>query len=249
MKWWKAAMSNSEFHLPDAETSSAVGDHNDHGGYCRRSDTRPTRRFSRQRLAAIVGLVLWGTGIAGGFVYAMLYEITPATSEVAGNQWPAATSCSLTRQHPTLVLFVHPHCPCSRASLNELSVLMTHCEGRLDAHVLFYKPSSASREWTRTDLWYAAARIPGVQPRVDVDGAERRHFGARVSGEVFLYQASGELAFHGGITASRGHAGDNAGRSAIESLVLNNTAVASKTPVFGCELRDPDAVPGSECCR
>ncbi|MEX0937218.1 MAG: hypothetical protein WDZ59_05105 [Pirellulales bacterium] len=246
-------MSNLGFHLPDAETSPAVGDYvgdyNDNGGRRRGSPGRTRRRFSRERLAIVAGLVLWGTGIAGGFVYAMLYEITPATSDVAGNHWPAATSCSLTRQHPTLVLFVHPHCPCSRATLNELSVLMTHCEGRLAAHVLFYKPGSATTQWTRTDLWHAADRIPGVQTRVDVDGAERRHFGARVSGEVFLYQASGELAFHGGITASRGHAGDNAGRSAIESLVLNHAATASTTPVFGCELQDSDAVPGSECCR
>jgi hypothetical protein len=116
---------------------------------------------------------------------------------------------------------------------------MTHCQGLVNAQVVFMKPPSVSAEWTRTDLWDSAADIPGVVLRLDVDGAEQRRFAASISGEVFLYRPDGGLAFHGGITASRGHSGDNDGRSALESLLHNRNVLTNKSPVFGCELQSP----------
>jgi hypothetical protein len=71
-------------------------------------------------------------------------------------------------------------------------------------------------------------------PRVDVGGTEHRRFGARVSGEVYLFQTDGQLVFHGGITAGRGHAGDNLGRSAVESFLREGVLPPETTPVFGC---------------
>jgi hypothetical protein len=35
---------------------------------------------------------------------------------------------------------IHPHCPCSRASIGELSILMAHSRGRLAAFVVFVEP-------------------------------------------------------------------------------------------------------------
>ena len=49
----------------------------------------------------------------------------------------------------------------------------------------------------------------------DDDGAEARRFGAETSGQTLLYDARGALAFSGGITGARGHAGDNAGRASL----------------------------------
>jgi hypothetical protein len=47
--------------------------------------------------------------------------------------------------------------------------------------------------------------------------------------------------FSGGITASRGHEGDNAGRAAIEQLVRHERADRLSTWVFGCALFAPAA--------
>jgi hypothetical protein len=137
-------------------------------------------------------------------------------------------------------MFVHPHCPCSRATLAEMAVLMTHCRGRLHADIMFLQPPSFSDEWTHSDLWESAARIPDAMVRVDTGGAEQRRFGARVSGETFVYSADRRLLFHGGITAARGHVGDNAGRSAIESLVLEGGSSFQGTAVYGCQLQSPE---------
>src|SRR5436190_6315 len=79
--------------------------------------------------------------------------------------------------------------------------------------------------------------IPGVTVRADVDGEAARRFGAATSGQALLYTADGRLLFSGGITESRGHEGDNAGRSAIAALVLGAEPTKLATsPVYGCPL-------------
>jgi hypothetical protein len=75
-----------------------------------------------------------------------------------------------------------------------------------------------------------------VQP--DRNGVEAARFGAETSGFVTLFDVSGHLLFRGGITASRGHAGDNVGADAIVSLVNGAPARHRQTPVFGCGLLD-----------
>ena len=197
----------------------------------------------------IVVVVIWGLGIAAGSLYSLDYATTPTKTHSVVDHWLVESACTLCAHQPTLVMFVHPRCPCSRASLNELAILMTHCQGRVNVQVLFMKPPSLPADWAKTDLWDSAADIPGVMPRLDLDGAEQRRFAARVSGEVFLYLPDGSLAFHGGITAGRGHYGDNQGRAAIEALLLDRDLQTGSTPVFGCELEPPgsssnDLTPG-----
>ena len=183
---------------------------------------------------------LWGLAVAGGSLYSFTYQMTPQKTLRADTQWPGSSICELSENQSTLVMFVHPRCPCSRASLNELAVLLTRCRSRIAAHVMFVRPDSYDDDWARTDLWSSASSIPGVDPHIDGGGAERQKFGARVSGEVFLYDTSGMLIFHGGITAGRGHAGDNEGRAAIESILLRGSEQTTTAPAFGCSLVSPD---------
>jgi hypothetical protein len=51
-----------------------------------------------------------------------------------------------------------------------------------------------------------------------------------------VYDAGGALLFSGGITGSRGHAGDNAGRSSIVALLNRLPGTHTSTNVFGCSL-------------
>ncbi len=136
-------------------------------------------------------------------------------------------------------MLAHPHCPCTRASVGELARLMTRCEGLLTARVLFFEPPDAPEGWVRTDLWRSAAAIPGVDVLEDESGVEAGRFGATTSGQTVLYDVNGRLLFRGGITGARGHAGDNAGRSAIVSLLTGGTAGRMETSVFGCALQAP----------
>jgi hypothetical protein len=120
---------------------------------------------------------------------------------------------------------------------------MAQTQGRVTAFVLFLKPAGFSDDWEKTDLWQSAASIPGVNVVADEDGVEAGCFHAVTSGQTVLYDAEGRLLFSGGITGSRGHSGDNAGRSAIVSLLNTGEAEAAETFVFGCPLSDTH----SEC--
>jgi len=113
---------------------------------------------------------------------------------------------------------------------------MAQAEGRVTAYVLFVKPQGFAVEWEKTDLWSSAAAIPGVLVVRDDEGVEALHFRAATSGQVTLYDRAGRLLFSGGITSARGHAGDNAGRAAIVSLLNTDEAGLGETPVFGCPL-------------
>jgi hypothetical protein len=120
---------------------------------------------------------------------------------------------------------------------------MAQAQNRVTAYVLFLKPLDSSDNWEKTDLWQDAADIPGVTVISDNEGVEARRFHAVTSGQTVLYDAKGHLLFSGGITSSRGHSGDNAGRSAIVSLLNAGDAERTETYVFGCELYKPS----SEC--
>ena len=120
---------------------------------------------------------------------------------------------------------------------------MAQCEGKLKACVLFLKPAHLPDDWEDTELQRSASVMPGVTVRSDEGGIETGYFGAVTSGHTFLYDTEGRLQFSGGITASRGHFGDNAGHSAIVSLVTTGRAESTRTPVFGCSLEDPAGRP------
>ncbi len=133
-------------------------------------------------------------------------------------------------------MLAHPRCPCTRASIGELARITAQVQGRVSAYVLFLKPPASGSDWEDTDLRQTAATIPGVTVLSDVDGAEAHRFGAETSGHTLLFDTDGQLLFSGGITQLRGHAGDNAGESAVLSLVETHTAERAQTFVFGCSL-------------
>jgi hypothetical protein len=137
-------------------------------------------------------------------------------------------------------MLAHPKCPCTRATVEELSKLMAHTQDRLKAFVLFVKPRGVPSDWDHTDLWQSASAIPGVTVLNDDDGVEAIRFDAHVSGQVMVYDREGKLVFQGGITESRGQIGDNAGRSAIEAQVNRGSSERDRTVVFGCPLFDAD---------
>jgi hypothetical protein len=187
--------------------------------------------------------VLWLLAVSTGLWILWGYENTPGVTAKPPVLWPVASRIQRPQDRATLVLTVHPHCPCTRATVGELAEIMAHAQGRLNAYVLFLKPAGFSEDWEKTDLWQTAAGIPGVSVMVDDGGAEARLFNSSTSGQTILYDAAGDLLFSGGITGSRGHSGDNAGRSAIISLVNARAAERAETFVFGCPLFDKN----SEC--
>src|SRR5436305_7183291 len=187
-------------------------------------------------LTVLLGLAWAGTAVVGGPAL-LKYEKSPGKVGQLFSSWPVDSTVQLATDRPTLVMAAHPQCPCTRASVAELAQLMAHVQGRVQVYVLFYSPRDSGADWQNTDLRRTAAQIPGVTVLSDVDGAEAQRFGAETSGHTFLFDPNGRLLFNGGITASRGHSGDNAGESAIVSLIDNHSASRARTFVFGCAFK------------
>jgi hypothetical protein len=180
--------------------------------------------------------VVWLACVVFGIRVLLRYESTPGRIGVVGGNWPVVSAIPRTGEHPTLVMFAHPHCPCTRASIGELAQIVADTGGKLNACVLFIKPKAASADWDDTELRRSAAAIPGVRVFTDAEGSEARRFGAETSGHTLLFDRTGALLFSGGITASRGHAGRNDGESAIIAAVNGKQSARERTPVFGCSL-------------
>ncbi len=198
----------------------------------------PERRTWVPLLAGVVWLaaVGWGMGIVWS------YAVTPGRQGLPPDSWPPESGIHRIPGSATLVMLVHPRCPCTRSSIDELALIMARCPGLLTAHVLVFKPDGMQDDWATTDLWSSAAAIPGVQVIRDDRGFEAERFRSSTSGQVALYDAGGRLIFSGGITGARGHSGDNPGRDAVVSLLTRGTADRVETPVFGCSLLDPSTI-------
>jgi len=185
----------------------------------------------------VFGLVaLWLLGVVAGVAWLCRYSVIPGPPAAAVTSWPTELGPLRKGDRDTLVMVLHPDCPCSRASMSELAVLAADCEGDLSIEILFAQPPELVENVRSTDLWQSAAQIPGAMLLEDRGGALARSLGATTSGQVFLFDAGSALRFSGGITSSRGHAGNNAGRVAIEAIVHKEAPGIKTTPVFGCSL-------------
>ena len=193
-------------------------------------------RFNKRQFILIMTCAAWAVITAAGIGFLWNYANDPGPIARAPSNWPSDSRIRPATDRATLIMLIHPHCPCTRASIGELARLMAQTDGRVTAYALFLKPAGSSDDWERTDLWQSAASIPGVSVVVDDDGVEAQRFHAVTSGQTALYDSEGRLLFSGGITGSRGHSGDNAGRSAIVSLLNAGDADRTETSVFGCPL-------------
>lgn len=202
----------------------------------------------------VVGIcVLWLGALTASFFVLLRYKNTPVLERAAPATWPAGSVMDHDRHRPTLLMFAHPRCGCTRASIGELAVLMASSQGLVSAHVFLYRPRSGAPDWAHGEIFDSAAAIPGVTVHEDEDGRQARLFLSQASGHTLLYGAQGELLFDGGITASRGHAGDSAGRDALTALIHNRPAAQTRTAVFGClihsdELNETKADCGDRPC-
>ena len=210
------------------------------------ADVPPTQRPPTKVIRLSI---VWCAVVSLASIGLLKYDQTAGQQSAALATWPSEYARDAHRA--TLLLFAHPKCPCTRATMGELEVLMNEYGHSLSATVIFIKPSGSVDEWAKTELWHRAAAIPGVTVREDAGNAIASRFGALTSGDAMLYSPSGELLFRGGITAGRGHAGENEGRSAIASFLDGRAPRTASTKVYGCPLTSSLAAvePMKDCPR
>jgi hypothetical protein len=197
--------------------------------------TSATKPFSK---GWILVLCAWSVIICTGFLSLSREEFGAAPESTTRSAFPANSAVALSDDKPTLLLFVHPYCPCTISSLDELDQVVSETKPEnLSVTVIFTIAPGLPLGWKQNGhLWSLANHLPGVHILCDQDGVEAKRFHIIASGHALLYNTSGQLLFSGGITPSRGHEGDNAGTEALVNLVLGRTSAVDRTPVFGCPL-------------
>lgn len=203
------------------------------------------RLLVRHKLQLAVGC--WTLCIAIGLGLAIEHDIQPAVATTAPCHWPTAANAWLanpTDKTGTLLLFVHPHCPCAYASLGEFTRLVSASPHPLNAQVIFVKSPGTPTGWERTELWNIATSTPSVTAVCDQDGQLADLFHASSSGQTLLYDIHGDLVFQGGVTAARGHVGPNAASDALLATLNHQPSNLRCSPVFGCPLIHAKDRPG-----
>jgi hypothetical protein len=195
----------------------------------------PGLKLLRLRAARPVLAALWIASLLTGSVFLTRYETTPGSDAPAPSQWPSGVSLRRDMHLPTLVMFLHPYCPCSRASIGELALIMARCQGRV-VGIVVIAVAEGLGDPKKGGLERDAELIPGVTVLRDQNGVAARRFHASTSGHTVLYDKNGSMLFAGGITSARAHSGDNAGRDSIVALIAGKESLIHTTPTFGCPI-------------
>lgn len=189
--------------------------------------------------SAALFLLLGASGVSTivGVRVLLAFDHAPGAVRAVPTRWPSGSVINPPAARPQLVVFVHPFCSCTVASINELARLLARQTPEHPAPAIeffFYRPRKS--EWGANTLWEKTEQLPGAHARWDDDGSEARRFGARTSGYALLYSPRGELLFQGGLTGARGHEGDNYGIERLAASLGSGQPASKPTPVFGCAL-------------
>jgi hypothetical protein len=192
--------------------------------------------------AFVLASAIWVITVGAAVRSIRAFESTPGRAADAPARWPASATVPRQPGTWTLVMLIHPHCSCSRASISELAAVVEMVPHGTRTYVLSYQPHEFGPQWSHTDVWSAAQRLSRVRVITDVDGKEARRFGGYTSGQTFLFDPDGNRRFSGGITLLRGHAGLNSGRSDV-IRIANGGSGPGTHPVFGCAITTSKEAP------
>jgi hypothetical protein len=187
-------------------------------------------------LHQVVVIVSWMLAAVGGLYFLNSYSGAPGAVGAVPSVWPRESALVLAEDKPTLLMFLHPKCSCSVASLHEFEKIITKSKDRSHNVLVFIAPASTSAAWQNSSLRKEAEKIPYTRVWSDYDGKEAARFGAETSGQVLLYRGDGALAFAGGITSSRAHEGDNRGEDTVLALLNGQQVAKPSSNVYGCGL-------------
>src|SRR5579864_3544499 len=109
------------------------------------------RVFARSRWTIVLAVALWIPAVGYGLSILWTYASTPGRAAQPPLAWPRHAPIALNPDGDTLLMFVHPRCPCSDASIGELAILMAHSsarlDARLDARLFFFYPHQERAQW------------------------------------------------------------------------------------------------------
>jgi hypothetical protein len=184
-------------------------------------------------------VLVWSLAVISGLGALLLYKRTPGQAAKAPMHWP--NDCPIQRRsnERVLLLFAHPKCPCTRATLSEMERLLA-TERDLRPHVILFDTNN-TQSWGESDIVSRSMCLPGAKTYGDADGRLQQMFNVTTSGHVLLYDKDGRNTYSGGITGLRGHEGENCGLAKLRERLAGRTSSPDSFPVLGCPLGSYEA--------
>lgn len=186
-------------------------------------------------LAAPLKFGVWIALAGGGMYFGWRHDATPGVAAKA-TDWPAGATFARDERRPTIVMFVHPACPCTKASLSELRTVLLQKPDSAKFVAVIVGADGLEREMSSGPNVALARSIEGSVLIFDQEARETARFGAATSGQTYAFSSDGALLFRGGLTSSRGHLGPSQGLESLENILINGRVTWNKTPVYGCAL-------------
>ncbi len=208
------------------------------------STPRLTTPTSRLLKSPALFITLWLIAVFIGYSTLLSYQSEPGRENPVPEKWPETSAVNPSKKPFTVLIFLHPHCPCSKASLRELERVLARRHRNTSAYAIFCTLPEAPQDWEQGALWQQAHKIEHLKVLLDNNQQEQSSFHVTTSGQVLLYDYKGKLRYKGGITPARGHEGSNPGLRTLESLLQNQISDQKSIqklsyPVYGCGLSTP----------
>lgn len=134
------------------------------------------------------GLLVWVGGVTwlflagAGFLVLLNHAFEPArVGGPAPIKWPRSSALPGPGALPRLVMFVHPHCPCTLASLQELRAIAQQRQPHLEVQVVVLHSDELAEGWSEAETVRQVSHVPGASIFRDDHGAEAARFGAAAS--------------------------------------------------------------------
>ncbi len=198
------------------------------------------RGDARKQGVLIALCVAWCVSLATGFaVFASYKSASSDQGEASPLRFPSDASFVRNAEKPTLLMFIHPGCACSRASLAELARVLLQV-GPVPQTFVVIQADGPPEALVETDITRKARGLAGVSVVVDAFGHEAQRFAATTSGHTLLYAEQGELLFSGGLTNTRGHEGPSFGQEHLLSVLRDHDRSQKHTEIFGCSLSEKE---------
>ena len=94
-------------------------------------------------------LIVWGLVIGSGMLLFEIYSFQPGQAGSPPAWWPEESLIPRDADRSTLLIFLHPRCPCSQASVEELAYILSQTRRRVTPHALLFSPTHPWRQRAR----------------------------------------------------------------------------------------------------
>lgn len=204
--------------------------------------------MGRFRGTHIVVVSAWALLVGAGMWWQFRSDSTPGARGNAPAIIPVIAGVPDSNSGPTVIMAIHPRCPCSVSSLHELE-RVHNANGELPLRIILLvgTPQPVDDEWHEA-VDRVRASAPFAHVVLDPGGRQAAMLGMKTSGSTCLYDGTGRLMFSGGLTVARGVEGASSASDRLIELLHTTAGNAAqgpvregvKTPVFGCELISPN---------